>query len=134
MTSNYPPDGLYPNGLQRQKFLPTIRLIEQWLDVVEVDAGVDYRLRVLEQVEAYHTPLGADGRRRARCARSSGCAAGPTRTRGCRSKAARSSRKRRAGSAVWFDFAALCDGPRSQLDYLELAERFSVLLLSACRG
>ena len=92
MTSNYPPDGLYPNGLQRQKFLPTIGLIEQWLDLVEVDAGVDYRLRVLEQVEAYHTPLGPRCRRRARCARSSGCAAGPTRTRGSRSRAARSSR------------------------------------------
>ena len=49
MTSNYPPDGLWPDGLQRERFLPTIALIKQWLDVVEVDAGVDYRLRALEQ-------------------------------------------------------------------------------------
>ena len=52
MTSNYPPDDLYPNGLQRQKLLPTIALLKQWLDVVEVDGGIDYRLRALEQVDA----------------------------------------------------------------------------------
>ncbi len=97
---------------------------------VEVDAGVDYRLRVLEQVEAYHAPLGpaADAALAAafeRDARRPGRGPAARRSRG-----ARSSRGRRAGSAVWFDFAALCDGPRSQRDYLELAERFAVLLLS----
>ena len=59
MTSNYPPDELYPNGLQRERFLPAIELLEQWLDVLEVDAGIDYRLRTLEQVEAFHVPRGA---------------------------------------------------------------------------
>ena len=54
------PDGLWPNGLQRERFLPTIALLKQWLDVVEVDAGIDYRLRALEQVETYHVPLGAE--------------------------------------------------------------------------
>src|SRR4029079_18814592 len=57
MTSNYRPDQLYADGLQRQKFVPTIRLIEKWLDVVQVDAGVDYRLRALEKMATYHTPL-----------------------------------------------------------------------------
>src|SRR5438445_2811692 len=38
--------------------------------------------------------------------------------------------KRRAGSVAWFDFAALCAGPRSQRDYLELAQRFAVILVS----
>ena len=71
MTSNYPPEGLYPQGLQRQNFLPTIALMRQWLDVVEVEGGIDYRLRALEQASVYHTPadaaaeaaLGADVRR-----------------------------------------------------------------------
>jgi predicted ATPase len=56
MTSNYPPDRLYPNGLQRDNFLPTIALIKSRLDVLEIDAGVDYRLRTLEQVEIFHYP------------------------------------------------------------------------------
>ena len=130
MTSNYPPDGLYPNGLQRQKFLPTIGLIEKWLDLVEVDAGVDYRLRVLEQVEAYHTPLGpdADAALLRAFERMRG---GPDEDPRLMIEGRAIVAKRRAGSAVWFEFAALCDGPRSQLDYLELAERFSVLLLSS---
>src|SRR4051812_43812900 len=58
MTSNYAPAELYPNGLQRQNFLPTIALLERWLDIVLVDGGVDYRLRELEQVAVYHTPAG----------------------------------------------------------------------------
>ena len=48
LTSNYPPDGLYPNGLQRHSFLPTIKLLKEQLDVLEVDGGIDYRLRALE--------------------------------------------------------------------------------------
>src|SRR6185369_8146090 len=58
LTTNYAPDGLWPDGLQRERFLPTIALLKEWLDVVEVDAGVDYRLRALEQVLTWHVPLG----------------------------------------------------------------------------
>ena len=74
MTSNYPPDGLWPNGLQRERFLPTIALLKQWLDVVEVDAGIDYRLRALEQVRDATTrrsaprPTPRSRRRSRRCA------------------------------------------------------------------
>jgi len=130
MTSNYPPDELYPNGLQRQKFLPAIALLKEWLDVVEVDAGVDYRLRVLEQVAAYHTPLGpeAEGALLNAFERMRG---GPDEDSRILIEGRAIVARRRAGSAVWFDFSALCDGPRSQLDYLEIAERFSVLLLSS---
>ena len=56
MTSNYPPDGLYPNGLQRINFLPTIDMIKRRFDVVEVDHGTDYRLRTLEQMDAFLVP------------------------------------------------------------------------------
>jgi cell division protein ZapE len=57
-TSNIVPDGLYRNGLQRSRFLPAIALINQHTDVVNVDGGVDYRLRALEQAELYYFPLG----------------------------------------------------------------------------
>jgi cell division protein ZapE len=129
MTSNYPPDALYPGGLKRENFLPTIKLLQQWLDVVEVDGGVDYRLRALERVETFLVPAGtaADAAMgRAFEAMRTGPDESPQLTVEGRALVAR----RRAGSAVWFDFPALCDGPRSQRDYLELAQRFAVLLLS----
>jgi len=56
-TSNIPPGELYKNGLQRQRFLPAIKLIKQHTRVVNVDGGIDYRLRTLEQAELYHCPL-----------------------------------------------------------------------------
>ena len=58
MTSNYPPDGLYPNGLQRERFLPAIELIKRRLDVVGVDNGTDYRRLKMERMKVYH--VGSD--------------------------------------------------------------------------
>ena len=129
MTSNYPPSGLYPEGLQRQNFLPTIALIEQWLDIVEVDGGVDYRLRAMEQVSTYHTPADTAAEHALAAAferMRSGPDEDPRLTLLGRPVVAR----RRAGNAIWFDFHSLCDGPRSQRDYLELAERYSVMFVS----
>jgi cell division protein ZapE len=129
MTSNYAPDSLWPDGLQRERFLPAIALLNQWLDVVEVDAGVDYRLRVLEQAGVYQTPLGADAEAALAGAferMRSGPDEDPRLTIEGRPLAAR----RVAGSAAWFAFATLCEGPRSQRDYLELARSFPVLFLS----
>jgi cell division protein ZapE len=129
MTSNYAPDELWPNGLQRDRFLPTIALLRQWLDVVEMDAGVDYRLRALEHLDTWHVPAGpASDAALARAfdaMRSGEDEAAVLAIEGRTLKA-----RRRAGSMVWFDFKALCDGPRSQRDYLELARRFSVVLVS----
>jgi len=59
MTSNYDPDLLYPDGLHRDRLLPTIALLKEKMDIMNVDAGIDYRGRALEQVESYYTPLGA---------------------------------------------------------------------------
>jgi cell division protein ZapE len=129
MTSNYRPDLLWPNGLQRERFLPTIALLEEWLDVLEVDGGVDYRLRTLEQAPTYHVPAGPEADaalQHAFDAMKSGADEDPRLSVEGRTLMAR----RRAGSVVWFDFATLCNGPRSQLDYLELARRFAVILIS----
>ena len=94
--------------------------------MIEVDGGVDYRLRALEQVETCHVPRGAAADA-ALAARVRSDAQRPGRgSAAARSKAGRSLARRCAGSAVWFDFATLCDGPRSQRDYLELAQRFAV--------
>jgi len=129
VTSNYPPDGLYQDGLQRENFLPTVDLLQQWLDVVQVDAGVDYRLRALERAETFHVPTGSDAE--AALARAfEAMRSGPEENPRLEIEGRQLTAMRRAGSAVWFDFANLCDGPRSQRDYLELARRFAVMIIS----
>ena len=129
MTSNFRPDRLWPDGLQRERFLPAIRLIERELDVLEVDGGTDYRLRTLERSRSWLVPAGADADRE--LARLfDAMADGPDEERRLAVEGRTIAARRRAGSAVWFDFAALCDGPRSQRDYLEIARRFAVVFLS----
>ncbi|MEO9135732.1 MAG: cell division protein ZapE [Casimicrobiaceae bacterium] len=129
ITSNDAPDDLWPNGLLRERFLPAIAQIKEWLDIVEVDAGVDYRLRALEHVETFHVPAGpaADA---AMSAAWEAIRGGPEESTHLTIEGRMLVAHRRAGGVVWFGFKALCDGPRSQRDYLELARRFSVLFVS----
>ena len=129
VTSNYAPDDLWPNGLQRERFLPAIALLKQWLDIVEVDAGVDYRLRALQHVEMLLVPAGAAADR-AMDAAFEAMRSGPDESVHLTVDGRTLVARRRAGSIVWFDFDALCGGPRSQRDYLDLARRFAVLFLS----
>ncbi len=132
-TSNYPPEGLYPDGLQRQNFVPTIRLLREWLDVVEVEGTTDYRFRALTQVPGYHMPAGPAAE-----AALTGVFETMAPFADEDPKLAIEGRtlvaRRRAGSVAWFDFATLCAGPRSQRDYLELASRFAVMLVSGVPG
>lgn len=129
ITSNYPPDGLYPDGLHRDRLLPAIELLKEQLDVLRVDAGVDYRRRVMERVEAYLTPLGPEAD--ALLAESFNRIAEADDDDPLLMIESRQIRaRRRAGGAVWFDFSVLCGGPRSQNDYLEIAAQFHTLVLS----
>jgi cell division protein ZapE len=129
ITSNYPPDGLYPNGLQRDRLLPTIALLNDKLDVIKIDAGIDYRLRALQQADIYHCP--ADERAEQGMMATFGRIAGggghdrPIEVMGRSLPVIH-----RAPGIIWFDFAVLCGGPRSQNDYLDLAHRFHTLFLS----
>jgi cell division protein ZapE len=128
-TSNFHPDGLYPNGLHRDRILPAIELLKAHLEVINVDAGNDYRRRSLEQVEMYHCPLGPEADARMMQAFTRLAEARdeePVLNIEHRELRAR----RRAGGVVWFDFRTLCGGPRSQNDYLEIASRFHTVLLS----
>ena len=130
MTSNYPPDRLYPNGLQRENFLSTIALIKLKVDVLEVDSGVDYRLRTLEQVEIYHSPV--DAKAEARMADYFAAMAGGEDVPGNSIEVLGRTipTLRQGNDLIWFDFKSLCGGPRSQNDYLELARAFHTVLLS----
>lgn len=129
MTSNYLPDTLYPDGLHRDRMLPTIALLKEKLDVLNVDAGLDYRKRALQQVAAYHTPLGAKSDHELRVAFAS-IAETADEDPHIHIEAREIKALRKAGGIVWFDFATLCGGPRSQNDYLELASRFHTIILS----
>lgn len=129
MTSNYEPSTLYPDGLHRDRILPAIELIKERLDILNVDAGIDYRLRTLEQVQIYHTPLGeaANTALEQTFAQLSNT---PPMDPVLLIEHRELKSLKRSGSVVWFDFATLCGGPRSQNDYLELASRFHSVILS----
>jgi cell division protein ZapE len=128
-TSNFHPDGLYPDGLHRDRILPAIELIKRTMEIVHVDHGVDYRRRTLEQVPLYLTPLSEENRRA--LARAFDQLAETHDESPVLHIEAREIRAiRRAGGVIWFDFATLCAGPRSQNDYLEIATRFHTVLLS----
>ncbi len=129
MTSNYEPSTLYPDGLHRSRILPAIKLIQDRMDVINVDIGLDYRRRTLEQVRMYLTPITSqtDIELREIFERLSDTAPQkPVLTVENRELKAIAL----SGSIVWFDFATLCGGPRSQNDYLELASRFQSVILS----
>ena len=136
MTSNYAPDRLYPDGLHRDRILPAIELLQERLDVLNVDAGTDYRRRAMEQVAAYLTPADAAADRALRDAfrRLAGRDDEDDPRITIENREIRASR--RAGGVVWFDFKTLCGGPRSQNDYLEIAGRFHTVILSdvPCMG
>lgn len=129
-TSNIEPDGLYKDGLQRIRFVPAIEMLKNCTQVLNVDGGTDYRLRALEQAELYHWPLdeSADESLKTSLVRLA-----PDEIvwdtkielegRWLDARAL-------ADDVAWFDFYALCDGPRSQNDYIELAKECHAVLIS----
>jgi cell division protein ZapE len=128
-TSNFRPDDLYPDGLHRDRILPAIALLNERMEVVNVDNGVDYRQRTLEAARIYHMPLGAEADA-AMEATFNELATRADDDPVLRIEAREIRARRRAGGVVWFDFRTLCGGPRSQNDYLEIASRFHTVLLS----
>ena len=128
-TSNFHPDGLYPDGLHRDRILPAIEQLKQGMEVVNVDHGTDYRRRALEQVELYHCPLDAAADQ-AMTSAFEHLAEAHDEDPVLHIEAREIRAVRKAGGVVWFDFRTLCGGPRSQNDYLELANQFHTVLLS----
>ena len=128
-TSNFKPDDLYPNGLHRDRILPAIALLNTNLEVVNVDNGTDYRCRTLEQLNLYHMPLG-DAADRAMNEAFDQLAETQDEDPVLHIESRVIRARRKAGGMVWFDFKALCGGPRSQNDYLEIASQFHTVFLS----
>ncbi|WP_299790836.1 cell division protein ZapE [uncultured Shewanella sp.] len=129
-TSNIIPDELYRNGLQRARFLPAIALINKHCQVLNVDSGIDYRLRTLEQAEIYHFPLDAQADDNLltyfdKLAPESEVSDADIDVDG-RSISIR----KQAQGVLLAGFRELCDGPRSQRDYMEIACLYHTVLLS----
>lgn len=129
-TSNAPPSELYRDGLQRARFLPAIALLERHCEIVNVDAGADYRLRQLEKASLY-LASGAPGTEEGLRARFEEIAGQPGEPGGTIEVEGRPIPLKRLGADVaWFDFAALCEGPRGTADYVEIARDFHTVLVS----
>ena len=129
-TSNIEPQNLYRDGLQRAKFLPAIALLEQYCQVKELLSPQDYRLRTLTRSGVYFTPL-SETAERALNACFERIAPGAHRSEPAILVNGRDiAVKRRADGVIWFDFDALCEGPRAVADYIELAQSFNTVLIS----
>lgn len=130
MTSNYQPADLYPNGLQRARFLAAIQVLSEAMDVVQLGGAVDHRRRLLAGLSVYYTPI--DAQADAHLARFFDAMTKATfNADGAIDVGGRSlAYRRRAKGVIWFDFPELFAKPRSQVDYLEIASAFHTVLIS----
>ncbi len=129
-TSNTCPNDLYTGGLQRDRFLPAIKLINQHTNVVKISEGIDYRLKSLSGKTLYHSPLGDESDKALENDYRQICDGGeefaspleilgrPIRT------------QRQTHNLVWFEFNDICDGPRSKADYIEIANCYRTVMIS----
>lgn len=129
-TSNIAPDGLYKNGIHRDRFLPTIELVKQQCVILNVDAGVDYRLRVLKQAQLFKFPLNNEhqhwiAERFSALTQSQTVSKEPiivnnriVETLG------------HTEDVLWAEFSELCLKPRSPADFIEMANVYNTVLVS----
>jgi cell division protein ZapE len=129
-TSNTKPANLYQDGLQRERFLPAIALIEQHCAVVALESPHDWRLRALRQAPVYYTPPGADAERAMRAIFNRVAHATARRDFDLVVNDRPIAARLEADGAAWFEFAALCEGPRGVADYIELARAYHTILVS----
>lgn len=129
-TSNIIPDELYRNGLQRVRFLPAIALINEHCDVVNVDSGVDYRLRTLEQANIYHFPLDSQAKDNLHHYFTQLSIEEGKPQVDIQVNNRQLSTIEESDGVVHFDFAILCESARSQSDYMELSKIYHTVLLA----
>lgn len=131
-TSNIPPARLYENGLQRNRFLPAISLLEENCEIVKLESPVDYRLRSLEQATLYHYPASAGISELLRQDFNE-LATGSARIAANESVSIQDrdiATLYLTQDVVWFKFTAICEGPRSAADYVQIAKMFHAVIIS----
>lgn len=129
-TSNSKPDDLYKNGLQRDRFMPAISQLHMHTDVVQLDSGTDYRLRLLQQAGTYLAPNDRIALQKLRFYFDESATSEIRKNHGLAINGRRISSRRCAKGIAWFNFADLCDGPRSQSDYIEIARWYPSVIVS----
>jgi cell division protein ZapE len=128
-TSNRPPDRLYEHGLQRDRFLPFIELLDERLDRLELDSGRDYRLARLAGKRVYHTPLGPAAER-ALAVHFADLTDGASAESEVLPVLGRElAVPRCAADVAWFRFEELCSRPLAAADYLAIAEHYAAVLV-----
>lgn len=128
-TSNIVPDGLYKDGLQRERFIPAIALLNQHTQVFNLDAGIDYRLRTLTKAKTWWA-----GETIAANAHFDNVfndiALGETNKRPLVIFQREIKVVKRAQGIAWFSFEQLCDGPRAVPDYIEMSKLFHTIIIT----
>ena len=129
MTSNIPPDELYKDGLQRDRFLPFIALLKDKLDIVHVADGQDYRLGRMRDMDVYYWPHGDDARAQMQKVFDAVADGEKAASITLDAKGRHIYVPHAAKEVCWFTFAELCETPKSAVDYLALATRFKVFII-----
>jgi len=129
-TSNSRPDDLYKDGLQRQRFLPAIELLNEYTDVVNMDGGTDYRLRILQKAGTYLFPDNAAAAERLDYFFDESASIQIEADANLEINGRDILARRRAKGVAWFRFSDICDGPRSQADYIEIARWYPSVIIS----
>ena len=130
-TSNYEPDDLYKDGLQRDRFTPFIGLIKEKLDVLELDAERDYRLQRIKDMRLYFHPLGEPAARHMKDSFARLTGGAEPRADHIIVQERRLDVPRQAEGVAWFDFDELCARPLGAADYLAIATHFNTVLIDA---
>lgn len=129
-TSNIEPDGLYKNGLQRERFLPAIEMIKKNCDVMMLNCETDYRLRELEQAEIYHYPLGKTADSILDELFGHMATSDIAVKEYLQIESREIATEKCTDGIVWFDFASLCDVPRAPADYIEISRCFHTVFIA----